>query len=106
MNSKNITENSNNLSFKVYFYSLDDVSPRAKIREEICEALKVNRTTLYDKIRNNRFTQLEQDLIVKILELPLVALSEVNGGPWASAAEFSIVGCNGDTSGSDFDLLA
>ncbi|MCD6347682.1 MAG: discoidin domain-containing protein [Bacteroidales bacterium] len=35
----------------------------------------------------------------------LVALSEVNGGPWASAAEFSIVGCNGDTSGSDFDLL-
>lgn len=24
----------------------------------------------------------------------LVALSEVNGGPWSSAAEFSIVGCN------------
>ena len=34
-----------------------------------------------------------------------MALSEVYGGPWASAAEFSIVGCNGDTSGSDFDLL-
>jgi photosystem II stability/assembly factor-like uncharacterized protein len=31
----------------------------------------------------------------------LVALSEVNGNQWASAAEFSIIGCNGDTSGSD-----
>ncbi|MBT3241800.1 MAG: T9SS type A sorting domain-containing protein [Bacteroidetes bacterium] len=35
----------------------------------------------------------------------LVALSEVNGGPWASAAEFSVTGCNGDTSGSDIELL-
>ncbi|MCK5821936.1 MAG: discoidin domain-containing protein [Bacteroidales bacterium] len=35
----------------------------------------------------------------------LVALSEVNGNAWSSAAEFSIVGCNGDTSGSEFDLL-
>lgn len=34
----------------------------------------------------------------------LVALSEVNGNMWASAAEFSIVGCNGDTSGSDLPL--
>lgn len=31
----------------------------------------------------------------------LVALSEVNGGPWASAAEFTVVGCNGDTSGEE-----
>ena len=35
----------------------------------------------------------------------LVALSEVNGGIWASAAEFTIVGCNGDTSGSDIPTL-
>ena len=31
----------------------------------------------------------------------LVALSEVNGGAWASAAEFTVIGCNGDTSGDD-----
>jgi len=35
----------------------------------------------------------------------LVALSEVNGGIWASAAEFSIVGCNGNTSGSEVPAL-
>jgi photosystem II stability/assembly factor-like uncharacterized protein len=35
----------------------------------------------------------------------LVALSEVNGNQWASAAEFSIVGCNGDTSGSEENPL-
>jgi photosystem II stability/assembly factor-like uncharacterized protein len=31
----------------------------------------------------------------------LVALSEVNGNAWASAAEFAIVGCNGNTSDSE-----
>jgi len=36
----------------------------------------------------------------------LVALSEVNGGPWASAAEFTVTGCNGDTSGKpDLPML-
>ena len=35
----------------------------------------------------------------------LVALSEVNGGAWASAAEFSIVGCNGNTSGIELPAL-
>ncbi len=35
----------------------------------------------------------------------LVALSEVNDGPWASAAEFSVVGCNGNTSGSELPVL-
>ncbi len=35
----------------------------------------------------------------------LVALSEVNGGTWASAAEFSVIGCNGNTSGSDIPEL-
>ncbi|MCX6227481.1 MAG: discoidin domain-containing protein [Bacteroidia bacterium] len=35
----------------------------------------------------------------------LVALSEVNGNIWASAAEFSIVGCNGNTSGSEIPAL-
>jgi hypothetical protein len=35
----------------------------------------------------------------------LVALSEVNGNIWASAAEFSIVGCNGNTSDSEIPAL-
>ncbi len=35
----------------------------------------------------------------------LIALSEVNGNIWASAAEFSIVGCNGDVSGSEIPVL-
>lgn len=35
----------------------------------------------------------------------LVALSEVNGNAWASAAEFTIVGCNGDTSDSEIPSL-
>ncbi len=35
----------------------------------------------------------------------LVALSEVNGNQWASAAEFTIIGCNGDTSGSELGEL-
>ncbi len=35
----------------------------------------------------------------------LLALSEVNGGIWASAAEFSTVGCNGNTSGSEISAL-
>jgi len=35
----------------------------------------------------------------------LLALSEVNGGIWASAAEFSVVGCNGNTSGSDLNVV-
>ncbi len=35
----------------------------------------------------------------------LVALAEINGGPWASAAEFTVVACNGDTSGDDLLTL-
>jgi len=35
----------------------------------------------------------------------LIALSEVNGNIWASAAEFTIVGCNGNTSGSEIPAL-
>ena len=31
----------------------------------------------------------------------LIALSEVNGNEWASAAEFYVTGCNGNTSGTD-----
>jgi len=35
----------------------------------------------------------------------LVALSEVNGGAWASAAELSVVGCNGITTASEIPVL-
>ena len=35
----------------------------------------------------------------------LVALSEVNGNVWASAAEFTIVGCNGNTLGAEIPAL-
>jgi hypothetical protein len=35
----------------------------------------------------------------------LVALSEVNGNRWASAAEFSITGCNDNMAGSDIAAL-
>ncbi len=56
----------------------------------------------------------ENNAAPKTVELPetrsgrywrLKAISEVNGGAWASAAEISVTGCNGNTSGVDISGL-
>lgn len=66
MNRKKNRDNSKNLSFRDYYHSLPDKSPRVEIRDEICKALDIIESTLYGKIKRNSFTKLEMERISEI----------------------------------------
>jgi hypothetical protein len=74
MNHQEIKEKSAELSFRDYFFGLPDTSPRVELRERIRTKLAMPQTTLYDKIRNNRFTMAEKILIAELVELPIETL--------------------------------
>jgi hypothetical protein len=62
------------LSFRDYYFGLDDQSPRSRIRGQICMALGIAESSLWDKIRNNRFSFLEQKEIANIVSIPVETL--------------------------------
>lgn len=74
MNDQVKTENSVQLSFRDLFYSLPETSPRVDVRDKICNKLGVAVSSLYDKIRNNRFTKSEMMVIADLLEQPIETL--------------------------------
>ena len=63
-----------NMNFRDYFFSLPDTSPRVDIRDLICEKLDMPKATLYDKIRNSRFTMAEKILIAEMVGEPIETL--------------------------------
>jgi len=68
MNNQEIKEKSTELNFRDYFFGLPDTSPRVDLRETIRAKLLMPQTTLYDKIRNNRFTMAEKIIIAEIID--------------------------------------
>jgi hypothetical protein len=67
MNHQAIEQKSAEMSFRDYFFTLPDTSPRVDLRDEICTKLVMPQTTLYDKIRNNRFTMAEKIIIAELV---------------------------------------
>lgn len=68
MTNQIAAENIPVLTFKDYYESIDPKSPRAKLRSMICQELGIAESSLFDKIRNNRWTLLEKKAIANILE--------------------------------------
>lgn len=73
-NNKNLQEESAISSFRDYFHSLGNESPKAAFRKRICNILGITRTTLYDKINNERFTKLEKERIAEEVGQPVELL--------------------------------
>lgn len=74
MNNKTIDKNSENLSFKDYYESLPAESPRVVIRDRIAKELGIAIPSLYDKIRNQRWTNLEKRAISELLGMKVEQL--------------------------------
>jgi hypothetical protein len=65
------SQKKSHLTFKDYYESIDNKSPRSKLRAEICLALGLAESSLFDKIRNNRWTPIEKEIISGICNEPI-----------------------------------
>jgi hypothetical protein len=74
MIQQEITSKNTKMTFRDYFFTLPDTSPRVDIRDLICEKLDMPKATLYDKIRNSRFTMAEKILIAEMVGEPIETL--------------------------------
>lgn len=63
MNQQTETDKALKINFKDYYFSIKQISPRAEFRTRICKRLDISEWTLWNKIRDNRFTKLEREAI-------------------------------------------
>ena len=74
MNNQTVPEIEEKMTFWDYYQSISDISPRRKTRIAICETLGIAESSLFDKIRNGRFTPAEKIVIADILQQPVEIL--------------------------------
>jgi len=74
MQDQKLTAGTSQLTFKDYYQSIENKSPRTQLRAKICARLGIADSSLFDKIRNNRFTILEKEAIAELCQEPVSIL--------------------------------